>query len=42
MVIPNIPLNTISFVNQELTKAYFEATHRLVRFHFRRKRVPDR
>ena len=31
-----------SFVSQDLTQAYLEATHRLVRFHSRRKRVPDR
>ena len=42
IVIPKIPLNTISFVNQDLTQAYLEGTHRLVRFHFLRKRVLDR
>ena len=42
IVIPNAPLNTISFVNQDLTQAYLEATLKLARFHFWRKRVPDR
>ena len=37
IVIPKIPHNTISFVNQDLTQAYLEATHRLVCFYFRRK-----
>ena len=34
IVIPKVPLNTISFVKQDLTHAYLEATHRLVHFHF--------
>ena len=42
IVIPNVPLNTISVVNQDLTQAYLEATHRLVCFYFWRKRVPHR
>ena len=30
IVMPKIPLNTISFVNQDLTQAYLEATHELL------------
>ena len=34
IVTPKIPLNTISFLNQDLTQAYLEAMHRFVRFIF--------
>ena len=33
IVIPKVPLNTISFVTQDLTQAYLEAMHRLVPFY---------
>ena len=37
-----VPLDMISFVNQDLTQVNHEATRIFVRFHFWRKRVPDR
>ena len=40
IVIPKVPLNTISFVKQDLTHAYLEATNRLVHFHFGGREFP--
>ena len=34
IIIPKIPLNSASFVSQDLMQAYLEAPHRLVHFHF--------
>ena len=39
---PKGKLSIVSLVKEELEQVYFKTTHRLVRFHLRRERVPNR
>lgn len=41
IVILKVHLSIISSDIQDLAQVYLEGTHRLVNFHFGRKRVPD-
>ena len=35
-------LGIVSFVKEELAQVYFKTTHRLVRFHLRGEKIPNR
>ena len=39
---PKGKLGIVSLVKEELAQVYFKTTHRLLRFHLRRERVPNR
>ena len=39
---PKGKLSIVLLVKEELEQVYFKTTHRLVRFHLRRERVPNR
>ena len=39
---PKGKLDTVLLVKEELVQIYVKTTHRLVRFHLRRERVPNR
>ena len=38
---PKGKLSIVLLVKEELAQVYFKTTHRLVRFHLRRERVPN-
>ena len=39
---PKGKLGIVSLVKEDTAQVYFKTTHRLVRFHLQRKRVPNR
>ena len=42
IAIPKGKLGIVLLVKEELAQVYFKTTHRLVRFHLRGERVPNR